>query len=365
MNINRYNYDEYFLLYIDNELSPAERRELESFVEKNADLKKELLILQQSTLTADKNIVFSDKKALLRFTSVEESININNYEQFFIYYLDDELNRYEKAAVEQFIYRHPEFQGEFELIQQLHLLPDPFVTCPDKKELYRFGKEQPVTLLWWRIAAAAVILLIAATLWLNTQPFKNSDSPVAKHTTGTSPAVPRNEKRSHLQNVIMVPPQYNPAKIADGINTEKALPDEKLAVKKDYPNNKMKSNAVKKAEVKVPIMNPVIVETAALTSKQAVNTMLASGTGNRLPVAGNLIDEPASTNQLTGVSYLVAEASEAPKDEHTFLTNIPIDNRGSLRKVFRKASRILDRTAALSSQRKSGIIIGNIEIALQ
>jgi len=364
MNINRYNYEEYFLLYIDNELSLAERRALESFVEKNADLQKELLILQQSILKPDKNIVFYDKKALLRFTSDEQSININNYEQFFIYYLDDELSRHEKAAVEQFIYRHPEFQGEFELIQQLRLSPDSSVPCPDKKGLYRFEKEQPVILPWWRIAAAAVILFITATLWLNTQPFSKSDKPVAKHIIRTSPVLPRNEKNWHPQNGITVLPQNNPARIADRINMEKALPDKTLAGKKGYSKKIVESNAVRQAEVKVP-MKPVIVETAALTSKEAVNTIMVSGKIGGLPAAGNLMNEPAPTDESTSTSYLVADASEARKNEHTFLTNIPIDDHGPLRKVFRKASRILDRTAALSSQRKSGIIIGNIEIALQ
>lgn len=364
MDINRYNYEEYFLLYIDNELSLAERRELESFVENNADLQKELHQLQQSTLRLDKNIVFNNKKALLRFTSDEQSININNYEQFFIYYLDDELSRHEKAAVEQFIYRHPEFQGEFELIQQLRLSPDSSVTCPDKKGLYRFEKEQPVMLSWWRLAAAAVILFIAATLWLNTQPFSKSDKPVAKHTIRTSPALPRKEKNLHPQNGITVLPKNKPAKIADRIGMEKALPDKSFADKKVYIKKMVESNA-DQADVEVS-MKPVIVETAGLTSNEAVNTMMASGKIGGLPAAGNFMNEPAPTDESTSTSYLVADASEvARKDEHTFLTNIPIDDKGPLRKIFRKASRILDRTAVLSSQRKSGIIIGNIEIALQ
>lgn len=363
MNINRYNYEEYFLLYLDNELSLTERRAVESFVEKNADLQKELLALQQSTLSIDKNIVFNDKKALLRFTSDEQSININNYEQFFIYYLDDELSRHEKAAVEQFIYRHPEFQEEFELIQQLRLSPES-VTCPDKKGLYRFDKEQPVILPWWRIAAAAVILFIAATIWLNTQPFSELDKPVAKHTIRKAPGVPGNKKHSYPQNGITVLTENKPAETTGRVEVEKALPDKNLADKKGYTNKKVESNA-DQAYIKVS-MQPVVVGTAALTSQQEVNTMLASGKIDRLPAAGKLMNEPASTDELTSVSYFAADASEANrKDEHTFLTNIPIDGRGPLRKVFRKASRLLDRTAALSSQRKSGIVIGNIEIALQ
>ena len=364
MNINRYNYEEYFLLYIDNELSLAARRELESFVEMNADLQKELHLLQQSTLKPDKNIVFNDKRALLRLTSDEQGINTSNYEQFFICYLDDELSRHEKSAVEQFIYRHPEFQGEFELIQQLRLLPDSSVKCPDKKGLYRFEKEQPVMLPWWRLAAAAIVLLVAGTVWLNTHPFSKSGKSVAKHTKLISPAPLRHKKNWPRQNNVTVVPQNNPATIAGRINLKKALPDKNFADKKGYTKKMIESHA-DKADLEIR-MKPVIVETAGPMLKESVNTLMASGNADGLPAMGNFLNEPAPTDELTGTSYLVTDAFEvARKDEHTFLTNIPIDDRSPLRKVFRKASRILDRTMILSSQRKSGITIGNIEIALQ
>ena len=50
MNINRNNYEEYFLLYTDNELSEAERKMVDAFVAANPDLQEELLMLQQSVV---------------------------------------------------------------------------------------------------------------------------------------------------------------------------------------------------------------------------------------------------------------------------------------------------------------------------
>lgn len=63
--INRLNYEEYFLLYTDNELNAAERHAVEEFARQYPDLKIELEMLQQSTLKPE-NIVFHSKDVLLK-----------------------------------------------------------------------------------------------------------------------------------------------------------------------------------------------------------------------------------------------------------------------------------------------------------
>ncbi len=49
MNITRQNYEEWLLLYVDNELSLAERIVVDDFLAANPDLQQELEMLQQST----------------------------------------------------------------------------------------------------------------------------------------------------------------------------------------------------------------------------------------------------------------------------------------------------------------------------
>ncbi len=52
-SINETNYEEYFLLYIDNELSKAKREEVEMYVLKHPNLQDEFTVLKQAVLTPE------------------------------------------------------------------------------------------------------------------------------------------------------------------------------------------------------------------------------------------------------------------------------------------------------------------------
>ena len=53
MNINRNNYEYFFLLYIDNELSVAEKNMVDVFLQQNTDLQPEFDALQNTLLQPD------------------------------------------------------------------------------------------------------------------------------------------------------------------------------------------------------------------------------------------------------------------------------------------------------------------------
>jgi len=171
MNINRNNYEEFFLLYVDNELSASERQEVETFAAIHPDLKAELDMLSQTILPGGQAEVFMDKEILFRTSDTGSLVNMMNYEGFFVKYADDELNNEEKAATEEFVYKHPECQEDFELIQQTKLHPDTSIRFPDKNLLYRQEetKRRPVLVMWMRFAAAAVLILLAGLFWLQQQ----------------------------------------------------------------------------------------------------------------------------------------------------------------------------------------------------
>ena len=150
MLINRHNYEEFFLLYVDNELPVADRKAVETFVEQNPDLEEELVMMMQSVLRPDPKVVFTNKEMLLKNKPANGLVNESNYEEYFVLYGDNELTNKEKDLVEQFVYKHPQYQAEFELIQQARLIPEQALAYPDKNELYRTEDDDKVIpFRWW------------------------------------------------------------------------------------------------------------------------------------------------------------------------------------------------------------------------
>src|SRR6187549_1908517 len=136
MKINRFNYEEFFILYIDHELNAEERAEVETFVSEHADLAAELDMLKDAVLKPERNIFFSGKENLLKEADRQPVLNKENYQDFFILYADDELTPEEKTQVEAFVYHHPELQSELEAFEQAKLVPEKII-FPFKEKLYR------------------------------------------------------------------------------------------------------------------------------------------------------------------------------------------------------------------------------------
>jgi len=165
MNINRHNYEEFFLLYVDNELSAADRRAVDVFVRDNPDLKVELQMLQQTVVNTDDIVL--DKKDWLY---MEEDIAA--LQENLILYADDELSPADKVSVEALLKTDKAALAEFTILQQTKLQPDTSVIFADKKLLYRTAGGRVVGFKWWRAAAAAVLLGFG--IWGAVSVYKNN-----------------------------------------------------------------------------------------------------------------------------------------------------------------------------------------------
>ena len=163
--INRHNYETYFLLWVDGELSSEEKVAVERFVAENPDMAEELALLQSTQLHPDETLVFKGKEILYKREG--QDISLNNYEEWFLLYTDNELSEEQKIQVELFVLQHPDLQREFEYLQQTRLPEENWVFA-NKEILYRSTTERPPVLYmrWMRYAAAAAVIGIMATVWM-------------------------------------------------------------------------------------------------------------------------------------------------------------------------------------------------------
>lgn len=378
MNINRYNYEEYFLLYTDNELNVAERQAVEQFIEENPDLERELLLFRQTSFRPDDSIVFNSKEILLRSLSGENFINSINCEQLCVLYGDDELTNQEKAGVEQFVYDNPEYQESFELMQSVKLTPDSSITFPNKKCLYRREKNtKPVLFTWWRMAAAAVILLITSTLWLNNTP------PVKKSTQIVKADNNKAEKEANItvedinntlhKHVI----DSTTASSENMVKAVREMKNRKKQTSKAANTLLIQTNGVasintldKKSSVTKVISEPkkpVDTQVGDIIKPERVNETIASHEINKSELNNKTIKELPGMKQDVSASSYSNEAVlvSSVNNENVILANMPADRKNSLRGLFRKASRLIDKTTSFRPAKRSGLAIGNIEIAFQ
>ncbi len=162
MNINRLNYENYFLLYVDGELSATEMQAVDHFAAENKDLADELNMLLQTKLP-EEAFHFENKSSLLRTTS--EIINSINCEEKFLLFIDNELTEQEKAETLHFVAAQSANQDLFETIKQTKL-PLENIVFPDKESLYRKEehKKPIIVLQWWKLAVAAALIGIMAII---------------------------------------------------------------------------------------------------------------------------------------------------------------------------------------------------------
>lgn len=162
MNINRNNYESFFLMYVDQELSAEEQRAVEAFVQAHPDLEEELHLLNSARLIPDESIQFEHKELLYRQSNPVLSAE---WEEKLLRYIDQELSPAETIEFEKKLATDTVLQNELAAYRQTILTTDNTIQFPDKASLYKEEKE-PARVIWFtwkRMAVAAVLLLAVST----------------------------------------------------------------------------------------------------------------------------------------------------------------------------------------------------------
>lgn len=129
MNINKNNYEAYFLDYHEGTLSPQEVADLFLFLSLYPELKKEFDTFENIILEDFSPPVFENKDSL------KKNITADNREEYFIQAIEGTLAPAEQILLEQFLKTHPQFLAEFQLFQKTKLQSDLSIVFENKSVL--------------------------------------------------------------------------------------------------------------------------------------------------------------------------------------------------------------------------------------
>jgi hypothetical protein len=172
MKIDRSNYEEFVISYLDGTLSTIDTAELLIFLEQNPDLKEEAADLANYSLKPDEQAVFDFKETLIQPADIDAVfLNIKNYNHYFIAAIENDLSPAGLKAVDTFLKKNPELKKEYDLYALVKLNADKRIVFPDPRSL-----RKPVVPIYRRMvyvaaAAASVLILISVFLNLEPQPF--------------------------------------------------------------------------------------------------------------------------------------------------------------------------------------------------
>jgi len=347
MKVDRHNYEDYFLLYVDNELNVEQKRQVELFIKENPDLEEELVMLQQSRLIPE-TIVFEEKHLLMKEEN-NSFISLNNYEEWLVLYVDNELSEEEKITVEKFAASHPHVQKELDLFEQTKLQPDQ-LNFPDKNLLYR-NKERVriISMVWWRVAAAAILIIAAGITLYSVLNAKNSSGPEDKIVVSKKGQVPNAVKsispdQQQKKNGQGLENQKDQVVISTAVEKAKQQENKRRPVDNLSPSDKH----IAKVNSNIPQRRPIIVNEINTTrpSEQKISS----------------VDVPGKRKQIFNGEDVTPGDSGTP--------NLPeyannTENK-KLRGLFRKATRFIERTSGINPANDDNkVLIGGMAINLK
>lgn len=237
MDINRDNYEEYFLLYADDELTDSEKAEVLMFLKENKDFEEEFRMIHYTICKPEADIELADKSFLLK-GSEASFINKKNYEEVFVLYHDNELAAKQREQTENFLILHTQLKNEFDLIGMAKLTPEDAVIFPNKRKLYKKEKTGKVIPIFWRALVAAVF--IGSGLWM-VQVYvqkENKKPAVTVHSNPPNQTIPVIEKKTSAENKTNNNTVQSPGGNRQHLQTE--IPREKVKIQKTLPQKNMR-----------------------------------------------------------------------------------------------------------------------------
>jgi len=352
------NYEEFFLLYVDGELSPAQAEAVEAFVAAHPDLRTELELLKGACLTPE---TFSFPKEGLLAHNMEQSV----IDEDLFLYMDDELPADRKARVEEDLAARPAYRRQLDGLLQTRLDPSQTIAHPNKKELYR-REERRAAFPWMRVAAAVAVAAIGGFLYWNGNSRPAADTVALRppvQNTGSdnrkaAPSVrPADETATPLVAQGKEPATDKQAATAIGHRAARTI-NHDAPVRRDAalaqsslkaPQTAVQDNDADNANL-ARVTTAIDARVPALALEPA---RLVASTINNSPVTSALHNRNTTSEAITTAPDNSADV--AAGNEH----------KGSVKGFLRKATRLIEKRTGVDPTNDGELLIGVVAVKLK
>ncbi|MFC2096541.1 hypothetical protein ACFLQ3_02450 [Bacteroidota bacterium] len=214
-DINRNNYEEYFIDFIEGNLSPSDEDLLMSFLNQNPDLKEELDFIKEAPVLSDCNSY--ENKAILKKRGLLSEFTTNNFDELCIARIENDLSKKEVADFDKYLDQNKQKQREFSLYILTKFEVDYSVALENKDFLKKKTKKFIFRKNYALISAAAsVVVLIALYIFIPKVKDINSQLPIAgiaeKSIKSESVSKYKQEELVAMENL---PEEHNMAKLVE------------------------------------------------------------------------------------------------------------------------------------------------------
>lgn len=320
VKINRNNYEEYLLLYVDDELSASDKEQVNAFLLKNPDLAEELDMLRDTKISDDQMLVFKHKELL--YKTCDTKIHSHNCEEWFLLYTDNELSDTEKEAVDNWVAKHPVYKQQLEILIATRV-PQEQVFFANKEILHRREVAKLVSFAPMRWVAAAAIFVLLSGVWL----LWKSNTPagqqqVAETNTIVSPPVSPSKDLANSTADINTPEAID---VTDIKKTDQTSAD-KATAKNDAVK---KSTSIAEQAVNVKenkIADDVVTNNPEQPYEIAVTNEIIAGSENKTTVASYIITDVEVNESINSIVY----AALAEKVQNITDTDVAMHTQSSI-----------------------------------
>ena len=346
------NYEEFFILYMDQELNEEQIKLVDAFLLAHPDLQAEFEMLLSTKLPSEDCLI--SKESLFA-----DSMKLSAVDDELLLYLDNELGAGQRSLVEAKISSDPSYRMQHHLLSMAKLDASETISYPDKNELYRRTGKPAVFSLWARIAAAIILIAALGILYFTGRPAASGPEPL---TAGTPKPLP-GRTAPQQRTTVPQPGPLSPSLPGNGAPN----PDHAIA-KAVAPKKKIKEAIRRQRQEEAsPARSRDMADLSVRPSQEKGITRLEMPS----PVVSNMayihpkeiINSSAVTSALSQRNTIKAPLPTVPKEDVASNN----ERKGSLKSFLRKATRVIERKTGIdpANGEDEELLIGAVALKLK